>query len=119
MDVAATYPQIDAAHGDEPVELLRQAASLDDYLVGHRETGPARRLLIGRYIASSENTSTGCVEYTADSLGQFAAPIRLWSSIASTQRKLNLSTGTQLVRFAVAGLFNPEESQGPDDLLGP
>jgi hypothetical protein len=38
MDVAATYPQIDAAHGDEPVELLRQAASLDDYLVGHRKT---------------------------------------------------------------------------------
>src|SRR5713101_3559825 len=44
-------------------EILRQA--------------PGRRLVIARYIASSENTSTGCVEYTADSLGQFAAPIRL------------------------------------------
>jgi DNA-binding NarL/FixJ family response regulator len=35
------------------------------------------------------------------------------------KRKLNLNTGTQLVRFAVTGLFNPEESQGPDELLGP
>jgi DNA-binding NarL/FixJ family response regulator len=35
------------------------------------------------------------------------------------KRKLNLNTGTQLVRFAVAGLFNPEELHDPEDLNGP
>jgi DNA-binding NarL/FixJ family response regulator len=35
------------------------------------------------------------------------------------KRKLNLHTGTQLVRFAVAGLFNPEESHDPDELFDP
>ena len=35
------------------------------------------------------------------------------------KRKLNLNTGTQLVRFAVTGLFNPEELHDPDGLNGP
>src|SRR5580692_7060685 len=35
------------------------------------------------------------------------------------KRKLNLSTGTQLVRFAVTGLFNPEELHDPEELNGP
>ncbi|HWS62329.1 MAG TPA: response regulator transcription factor [Steroidobacteraceae bacterium] len=35
------------------------------------------------------------------------------------KRKLNLNTGTQLVRFAVAGLFNPEELHDPQELNGP
>ena len=33
------------------------------------------------------------------------------------KRKLNLNTGTQLVRFAVTGLFTPDE--GPEELKGP
>jgi DNA-binding CsgD family transcriptional regulator len=35
------------------------------------------------------------------------------------KRKLNLNTGTQLVRFAVTGLFNPEELHDPEGLNGP
>jgi DNA-binding NarL/FixJ family response regulator len=34
------------------------------------------------------------------------------------KRKLNLNTGTQLIRFAVTGLFNPEELIGPEGLQG-
>ncbi len=35
------------------------------------------------------------------------------------KRKLNLNTGSQLVRFAVSGLFNPEELRDPEDFRGP
>jgi DNA-binding NarL/FixJ family response regulator len=34
------------------------------------------------------------------------------------KRKLNLNTGSQLVRYAVAGLFNPKELSGPGELRG-
>jgi hypothetical protein len=35
MDLAAAYPKGDVAHGDEAVELLRQAPRFDNEIVRH------------------------------------------------------------------------------------